>query len=69
MTKNMQVAEVKDVLAANIHLIIKIQAWARGNKARKHTKFLKSKQIGSSKYFTFNEFKETVSPKKKGMEQ
>lgn len=48
-------------LNKNIKLIVKIQAWARGNRARKQTAFMKSKQIGSSRYFTFAEFKETVS--------
>lgn len=56
--------DVKDLLQSNIHLIIKLQAWARGNKSRKQVKFMKSKQIGSSKYFTMVEFKETMSPEK-----
>lgn len=47
-----------------MNLIIKLQAWARGNKARKQVNFMKSKQIGSSKYFTMVEFKETVSPRR-----
>ena len=60
----MENTQVKDLLANNIHLIIKLQAWARGNKCRKQVKFMKSKQIGSSKYFTMVEFKETMSPNK-----
>ena len=61
---NMENTEVKDLLSSNIHLVIKLQAWARGNKARKAVKFMRSKQIGSNKYFTMLEFKETVSPRR-----
>jgi len=59
--KNMENNDVKDLLANNIHLVIKLQAWARGNKCRNNVKFMKSKQIGSDKYFTMAEFKETIS--------
>jgi len=52
--------EVLKFLQDNVHLIIKLQNWVRGNKARKQVAFMKSKQIGSSRYFTFVEFKETV---------
>jgi hypothetical protein len=47
-------------LQKNIRYIVKLQAWVRGNKARKELAFKKSKQIGSSKYFTYAEFNETV---------
>jgi hypothetical protein len=63
---NMEEKEVQDILKANMHYIIKIQAWFRGTLTRKEIKHLKSKQIGSSKYFTFVEFKETVSANNKG---
>lgn len=46
-------------LQSNIKYIIKLQAWARGHKARQKVSFMKSKQLGSSKYFTFLEYQET----------
>ena len=49
------------LLQQNIHYIVKLQAWARGNRARKQFVFLKSKQIGSAKYFTMAELMETQS--------
>ena len=51
--------EVVQFLNDNIKYIVKLQAWARGNKARRKVAFMKSKQIGSSKYFTFKEYQET----------
>jgi hypothetical protein len=50
-----------DYLLLNMHYIVKLQAWVRGNKARRQTEIIKSKQIGSNKYFTFAEFKETAT--------
>ena len=50
-----------ELLMKNIHYVIKLQAWARGNKARRQFVFLKSKQIGSAKYFTMAELMETQS--------
>jgi len=41
--------------------IVKIQAWFRGHNARKIIGLLRSKQLGSSKYFTQEEARETVS--------
>jgi hypothetical protein len=41
--------------------IIKIQAAFRGYQARKYISMLRSKNIGSSKYFTYEEAKETIS--------
>jgi len=41
--------------------IVKIQAWFRGNNARRMISLLRSKQMGSSKYFTQEEARETVS--------
>jgi len=35
--------EVAQFLKANVHLIIKLQKWARGNRARKQVAFMKSK--------------------------
>lgn len=49
------------LLMKNIKSIIKLQAWARGNRARRQFVFLKSKQIGSAKYFTMAELMETQS--------
>jgi len=51
--------EVISFLQENVKYIIKLQSWARGQKARKKVLFLKSKQIGSGKYFTFKEYQET----------
>ena len=45
----------------NVDKIIKIQARYRGYNARKYIGMLKSQQIGSSKYFTYEESKETVT--------
>ena len=43
---------------ANARLIIKLQAWVRGNKARKDFKFLQSKKLGADKYFSLEEYME-----------
>ena len=58
LTKAMTDSEVRDFLSQNIHFIIKLQSWYRGNKARRKILFLKSKQIGSQKYFTKIEFQQ-----------
>jgi hypothetical protein len=42
-------------------LIVKIQAWWRGYTTRRMIGLLRSKQLGSSKYFTQEEARETVS--------
>ncbi len=44
--------------------IVKIQAAFRGYQARKYISLLRSKNVGSSKYFTYEESKETISSKK-----
>jgi MORN repeat/IQ calmodulin-binding motif len=43
--------------------IIMLQAAFRGFQARKYISMLRSKQIGSSKYFTYEESRETVTKK------
>jgi hypothetical protein len=48
-------------LKRNIKYIIKIQAWWRGNTGRRLISMLKAKQLGSSKYFTQEEARETVT--------
>lgn len=45
----------------NMQYIVKIQAAYRGHLSRKLTSMMRSKQIGSSKYFTYEESKETIS--------
>lgn len=47
----------------NVKLIVRLQALFRGNQARKYMSMLKSKQIGSSKYFTYEESRETITKK------
>ena len=59
-------SEVRDFLSSNIHYIIKLQSWYRGNKGRRRILFLKSKQIGSKKYFTKTELKEIDQTDKSG---
>ena len=49
------------LLTQNIHLIIKLQAWIRGCRARRMLGMLRAKQLGSSKYFTQEEARETVT--------
>ena len=44
----------------NIPSIIKVQSLARGNLARSNFSFLKSKQMGSDKYFSLDEYIETT---------
>lgn len=51
--------ESRRFILSNVNIITRLQAWARGNLARKQVEFLKSKQIGSARYFVFAEFKET----------
>lgn len=43
--------------------IVQIQAVIRGFRARRLVSLLRSKHIGSSKYFTYEESKETVTKK------
>lgn len=43
----------------NMHLIVRLQAIARGNRAKKNYAYLRKKQIGSAKYFTLEELMET----------
>ena len=50
LTRAMTDSEVRDFLTQNIHYIIKLQSWYRGNKARRRILFLRSKQIGLKKY-------------------
>ena len=50
-------------LERHIDEIIKIQATFRGYQSRKYMSMLRSKQAGSSKYFTYEESKETMSKK------
>jgi hypothetical protein len=52
---------VEKYLQQNIHMIIKLQAWFRGHTARRLIGLLRAKQLGSSKYFTQEEARETVS--------
>jgi hypothetical protein len=40
---------------------VRIQAAFRGYQARKYISMLRSKNVGSSKYFTYEESKETIS--------
>ena len=46
-------------LRTNIHIVVKIQSWARRNIARRNFAYMKKKQIGSAKYFTLAELMET----------
>ena len=41
--------------------IVKLQAFWRGHTARRLISLLKAKQLGSSKYFTIEEARETVT--------
>mmetsp|Transcript_78925 Transcript_78925/g.109355 ORF Transcript_78925/g.109355 Transcript_78925/m.109355 type:complete len:84 (+) Transcript_78925:191-442(+) len=54
-------AEQSALLRKNLPMIIKLQSWWRGYHARKLISLLRSKQLGSSKYFTVEEAKETVT--------
>ena len=51
-------------LKRHVKEIIKLQAAFRGYQARKYIQMLKSKNVGSSKYFTYEESTETLSTKK-----
>ena len=42
-----------------MHIVVKMQAWARRNKARRNYAYMRKKQIGSAKYFTLAELMET----------
>jgi hypothetical protein len=58
---NVQKKDVDKYLQQNMHMIIKLQAWFRGHTARRLIGLLRAKQLGSSKYFTQEEARETVS--------
>ena len=49
------------LLMRNMHHIIKLQAYWRGHSARRLIGMLRAKQLGSSKYFTQEEARETVT--------
>jgi hypothetical protein len=49
------------LLASKLKYIVKVQAWWRGNSARRLIGMLRAKQMGSSKYFTQEEARETVT--------
>mmetsp|Transcript_39533 Transcript_39533/g.60364 ORF Transcript_39533/g.60364 Transcript_39533/m.60364 type:complete len:100 (+) Transcript_39533:663-962(+) len=53
--------DLQGYLAKNIKFIIKLQAWVRGNRARKHTEALKSKILKLAIYFTYDDYKETLT--------
>lgn len=63
MNKGKKIDITDDYLKKNIKRIIKIQAAFRGHQARKYISMLRSKHIGSSKYFTYEESRETVTKK------
>ena len=42
-----------------MHIVVKMQAWAKRNKAMRNYAYMKKKQIGSAKYFTLAELMET----------
>ena len=48
-------------LQKNMRMIIKLQAFWRGYTARRLISLLRSKQLGSSKYFTQEEARETIT--------
>ena len=49
------------LLQQNYRMIVKLQAFWRGYTARRLISLLKAKQLGSSKYFTQEEAKETIT--------
>lgn len=57
-------ANMQNFLKKHTKEIVRIQAAFRGYQARKYISLLKSKNVGSSKYFTYEESKETISSKK-----
>ena len=57
-------ADLKDYtkyLQQNVHMIIRLQSTWKGYRARRMISLLKAKQLGSSKYFTQEEARETVT--------
>ena len=52
------------LLQDNMRMIIKLQAFWRGHTARRLISLMKAKQLGSSKYFTQEEAKETITKNK-----
>jgi hypothetical protein len=61
MTAAAKSKEYDRYLRSNIRYIIKLQAWWRGHTGRRLISLLKAKQLGSSKYFTQEEARETVT--------
>ena len=49
------------LLQSKMKQIVKLQAFWRGNTARRLISLLRAKQMGSSKYFTQEEARETVT--------
>ena len=49
------------LLQSKVRLIVKLQAAWRGHTARRLISLLRAKQMGSSKYFTQEEARETVT--------
>jgi IQ calmodulin-binding motif len=67
---NKNIVKVADAMTENylkkhMNKIVKIQSIYRGYMARKYLSLLRSKNVGSSKYFTYEESKETISKMKK----
>ena len=52
---------VNNLLLTKMKYIVKVQAWWRGYQARRLIGLLRAKQLGSSKYFTQEEARETIS--------
>jgi len=48
-------------LKSKLKYIVKVQAWWRGQTSRRMISMLRAKQMGSSKYFTQDEARETLS--------
>ena len=53
--------DLNNLLASKMKFIIKLQAFWRGHRARRVLSLLRAKQLGSSKYFTQEEARETIS--------
>lgn len=53
--------DYNQLLTKKMKYIVKVQAWWRGHTARRLIGLLKSKQLGSSKYFTQEEARETIT--------
>mmetsp|Transcript_18652 Transcript_18652/g.31901 ORF Transcript_18652/g.31901 Transcript_18652/m.31901 type:complete len:124 (+) Transcript_18652:413-784(+) len=59
--KRLDSDEVMSFLHQNIGIVIGLQAWVRGNRDRKKVEMLRGKQMGSKKYFTKQEYRETFA--------